>query len=241
MASSQYQDENKLFQKWQKTGDKKHFQDLYQSMKPLLNDAASKAAYGSNLPQSAHEIYAAQNFHDALKRFDPSKGVALQTFVYNTVHQKAKRLNYQYQNLGKIPEPRAMRVGDFNMAKSNLTAQLGREPSSMELANTLGWSLKDVENLEKEIQRDLSISGLEDQAAIEGDKDMQTINFLYYELPPEQQLVLELVFGLHGKPRLRKAGGKVDYTAIARATGFSESKLRVLWKNIQKRYEKVAR
>jgi DNA-directed RNA polymerase specialized sigma subunit len=233
--------EMKLFDQWKQSNKPQHFQALYQSMKPLILSAASKASYGSNLPQSAHEIYAAQNFYDALHRFDPSKGVQLQTFVYNAVQQKAKRLDYQYQNVGKIAEPRAIRVGDYNMAKDHLKDTLGRPPSAMELADYLHWSLKDVDLISKEVQKDLSLDGLENQGFLEDSTLSEDLHYLYYELTPQQQLVYELVFGLHGKRKLTKPGGKIDYTAVAKATGFSESKVRTLVKDIAAKYHKVAR
>lgn len=235
------QSEIDLFKAWQQTGDKTHFQSLYGQMKPLLDTAATKASYGSNLPKSAHQIWAAQSFMDALKTYDPARGVALQTHVYNAVHQKAKRLNYLYQNLGQVPEPRAMQVGLFNTEKANLTHELGREPSAAELADRTGLGLKDIERLQKEIQKDLSLSSLEEEVTVESPREEEILSLIYYDLTNEEKTVYDYIFGKHGKPRLVKPNRKIDFEGIAGRVGFSSSKVRSVFARIRDKYEKASR
>jgi len=241
VAKENRQDELSIFNQWRQTGDKVHFQALYSSMKPLLDSAATKASFGSNLPKSAHQIYAAQNFLDALRTYDPSKGVALQTHVYGTVHQKAKRLNYLYQNLGQMPEPRAQIVGRYQTEQANLRHELGREPSAAELADRLSIGLKDVERLQREVQKDLSLSSLEEEVVIESSKDEEIITLIYYDLTNEEKLVYDYILGRHGKPALTKGGKRPDFDAIAARVGFSSSKVRSIHAKIKNKYEKAAR
>jgi len=172
--------EESLFADWRKTNDPQYFRKLYDSMKPLLHDAAKKASFGSNIPESAHKIYAAQNFYDALRTFKPGKGAAIQTHVYGAVHQKAKRLNYLYQNLGHIPEPRAQSIGLFQNEQSYLKSSLGREPSTAEMADRLGWGVKQVANIQREIQKDLALGeGTEDRSFFESSRDEEVLDYLY--------------------------------------------------------------
>lgn len=241
MANERRLDESTLFDKWKETQNPIYFRGLYQSMKPLLDSAATKASFGSNIPKSAHQIWAAQNFHDALKTFKPDKGVTLQTHVYGAVHQKAKRLNYLYQNLGQIPEPRAMQIGLYQNITSALREQLGREPSAAEIADEMSIGLKDVERLQKEVQKDLSLTGLEEQITIESPKEEEILNMLYYELSNEQKLVYDYVWGKHGRQPHIKANGKVDFDGIARQAGFSSSKARSLFAAIKQKFEHAAR
>lgn len=241
MAKERRLDEMTLFHRWRETGDKVYFQGLYQSMKPLLDSAAKKASYGSNLPQSAHQIWAAQNFHDALRTYDPTRGVELQTHVYGAVHQKAKRLNYLYQNQGQIPEPRAVQIGSFQLAVSSLKEQLGREPSAAEIADEMSIGIKDVEHLQKEVHKDLSLDGLEGEIAIESPREEETLALLYYELTNEQKLVYDYIFGKHGRQKMVKANGKIDFDQIARVSGFSTSKARTLFGGIKQKFEEASR
>lgn len=234
-------DEMESFGKWQATGDKRHFQALYQSMKPLLDSAANKASYGSNLPKSAHEIWAAQSFMNALNTYKPNKEVTLQTHVYGAVHQKAKRLNYLYQNLGQISETRASQIGRYQNESANLVQELGRPPSAVELADRLDMSLKDVERLQKEVHKDLSLGGLEEEVIVESPREEEILTYIYYELSNEERLVYDYAFGKHGKKRLGKASGKTDYDKIATTVGFSVSKVRSLFNSIKSKYEKASR
>lgn len=208
-------------------------------MKPLLDSAATKASFGSNLPKSAHQIYAAQNFLDALRTYNPDRGVSLQTHVYGAVHQKAKRLNYLYQNLGQTPEPRAQMVGRFQNEQANLRYELGREPSAAEMADRLSIGLKDVERLHIEIQKDLSLSDIGDDVVIESSKDEETLAHIYYDLTNEEKLVYDYIFGRHGKPALVKGGKRPDFDAIAARVGFSASKVRTLHGRIAEKFKKA--
>jgi DNA-directed RNA polymerase specialized sigma subunit len=232
--------EQDLYQKWKKTQDPEHFQGLYGSMKNLLYDAAKKASYGSNLPESAHRIWAAQNFFDALRTFDPKSGASLQTHVYNAVHQKAKRLNYMYQNLGYIPEPRAAQVGLYQTEYMNLRDNLGREPTPNEMADRLSWNIKDVVNIQKEIQKDLGLGeGTEEQVFFESSSDEELLEYIYQDLAPEEQLVYDYIFGKHGKPRLVKANNKIDFGQMGAMCGFSASKARTIVTKIKVKLKKA--
>lgn len=242
MADERKKNEMDLYREWQQTGSKEAFQGLYNSMKPLLFDAARKASYGSPIPQSAHQIWAAQNMLDALRTYKPDAGAALQTHVYTAVNQKAKRLNYLYQNIGKMPEPRAARIGLFQNEFENMKSELGRAPSSAELADRLNWSLKTVELTQKEVHKNLSISeGVESEPFYESSIDRAVLDDIYFDLSGDQQNVYDYMFGLHGKPKLVKANGKIDFDEIGRRSGYSSSKARALYNQIRQRAEKAFR
>lgn len=232
------EDEASIFKDWKKTQDPKYFRKLYDSMKPLIYKAAEKASYGSNIPESAFKAYAAQSFYDALRTFQPGKGAQLGTHVYGSVHNKTKRLNYMYQNLGQIPEPRAMKIGLFKNEQSYLHDSLGREPSSAELADRLGWGLKDVANIQRELRKDLALGeGTDELPYFESSKDEEILNYLYYELAPDEQVVYEYIYGKNGRPRMIKPSGKINFDKISQNMGVSTSKVRTLYGKIRKKLE----
>jgi len=227
-------DELQFYKEWQHSGNKEPFQKLYKSMKNLLHSAAKKAAMGSNIPESAHKAWAAQNFYDALRTFNPNAGAALQTHVYNSVHQKAKRLNYMYQNLAHMPEPRTMIVGQYQNAYEYLRASHDREPSTQEISDHMGVGISDVALIQKEIRKDLAFGeGTEEQAFFEGSRDEEILSYLYYDLSTEEQNLYEYLFGKNGKPRLVKPNGKIDFDKIALAMGMSVSKVRAILSKIR--------
>lgn len=234
--------EMEIFNKYKRTGDKRYFQELYGSMKGLVYGAAKKAAYGSNLPESAHKVYAAQAFMEALKTFNPSKGTALNTHVYNSVQQKAKRLNYMYQNLGSMPEPRAQKVGLFQTEVENLRSELGRDPTNEEISRRLGLSMTEIRHLSSEISKDLSMGeGTEEVAFAETSKEQEAVKYLWWDLNPQEKVVYEFVMGKNGKSRMVKANNKIDFEGIGRSMGCSASKVRVIWTGIKKKFEKAVK
>jgi DNA-directed RNA polymerase specialized sigma subunit len=230
--------ELEIFKKWKQTQDPKHFQALYGSMKGLIYSAAKKASYGSNLPESAHKVYAAQAFLDALKSYQPGKGTALQSHVYGSINNKVKRLNYEYGNIAHIPEPRMMSVGLYQSELENLKGELNRMPSTSELADRLKWSMTETGRMQKELRRDLALdTGSEEHSFFESSIDDEILNYTYYELGPQEKLVFEHIYGRNGRRAMVKSrpNGKniVDFAGIARATSLSESKVRSLVLNIR--------
>ena len=210
-------------------------------MKPLIYSAAKKASYGSNLPEGAHQIYAAQAFLDSLRTYDPKHGTALATHVQNSVHQKTKRLNYEHQDIGKKPENRAVMAGRFINEFENMKSTLGRDPSSAELSDHIGIPMKDVVNLQKELRKDLAMdAGTEEVAFTEGTKEEEILNYIYYELTSEEKVVYEYITGKFGKPMMVK-NSKVDFAGIASKMGMSESKVRSLHNAIRLKYNKAVR
>lgn len=236
-------DNTDLYKQWKEKQDKESFQKIYMHMKPDIENAARKASMGSNIPQPVHKIWAAQSFYDALKRFDPNKGASLKTHVWNSVQGKANRLNYEYQNIGKVPETRITQIGQFKSEQAHMLNELGREPTAAELADRVGMGIKDVGRLSKEIQKDLALGGqgVGEEVTFEQSADEEVLNLLYYELGNEERIVYEYIFGKNGKPRLLKANKRVDYDKIAARTGFSVSKVRMVAKKIGSKLDKHLR
>ena len=136
------------FDKWRQTGRKEYFQKLYRGFGGLINTASKKAAMGSNIPQSAFKLQAAQQFYDSLQTFDPSKGANLNTHIFRGVHEKLKRVNYKYGNLARIPErSEGLGVYDINLLNNTeelLRQKFNREPTIDEIAADMGVTPQQV-------------------------------------------------------------------------------------------------
>jgi DNA-directed RNA polymerase specialized sigma subunit len=215
------------------------FTPLYNSFKPLIIQAASKNMRGSTIPQAAHMAYAAQSFLDATRTFNPKMGGSFRTHMYNTVFEKGKRLNLKYQNIGYIPESRATKYQAYQTALHLLREDLGREPSSIEIADESGISIGEIEKLRTEVKKDLIAHehlvghGL---AFAQSDKAMQVARDIMYSLEPKHALVLEHMVGLNGKDSLVKKSGKSDIPGIAKATGLGMNDVRSARKTIKRKF-----
>ncbi len=204
MKTYSKEEELQLWGDW-KLGSKTAQNKLKKSLDPLLQSQINRYQHPS-IPRSALEAEARKLALEAFKTYDPSKA-QLGTHVTN--HQKhLQRYVLNYVNIGKIPENRALAVGKFQKIKQNLMEDLGREPNTIELADSLTWAPREVERMENELRKDLAITtGGEEEAFFENimfstDTTEELLFFVYYESDPEEKLILEYTFGFGGKPKL---------------------------------------
>lgn len=227
-----------LLNAFQKSPTKETFTPLYQSFKPLIFKASRPNTFGSPIPQSAHWAYATQSFLDAIRTYDP-KQAPFHIHAYTTILNKGKRLNLKYQNIGYIPEARATKYQLFNNTIAMLKEDLGREPSTLEIADEIKWSPKMVETMRKEIRQDrlLDEGQSETFSLAKTDKAKQAFQDIQYGLIPAHQLVLEHAVGLNGHAALAKPNGGPDLLAISKQTKLSIPKIRSALKTITRKFK----
>jgi len=176
---------------------------LLDSFKPVINGAANRYIRNPKYPLHP-EIIRAQfktQFAKAMDSFDPKRGVQLNTHVFNTL-RKATRFLIRHQNLGAIPEVRALRARDFLEGRSSLTERLGREPNHTELSNQLKWSPPEVRRMEAELRQTSPTMDWEDEpTGIQPSREAEVISMVKYDLNGEEKLVYEYLFGMGGKPK----------------------------------------
>jgi DNA-directed RNA polymerase specialized sigma subunit len=240
------QDELYNVRMWKKTGDPKYFQNAYRSMQNLIHSATRKAAIGSNIPESVFKLRAIQQFHDTIKNYDDKKGAGLSTFVYHGINEKAKRLNYKYDRIARIPERNSGGIGIYHIGELNsvidiLHQKLNREPTNAEIAREMGYTTKQIEDIRKDMVKDYSLSGdVEDLSAFDDNaKDEDLLNAVYYDLTPAQKEYYDYVRGTHGKIAIRKHTGAVDKIEIGRRMGKSRKEIDTLAKGVAKMMKKL--
>lgn len=237
VPTTRRQEDMKLFAAYKKDPSPDTFQPLYRAFKPFLMKATYPNMNRSPIPQSVHVGFAAQNFHDALQKFNPAKGASLHTHVHGWVREKGKRLNYKYQNIGYIPEARATKYQLFQNTVQMLKDLHGREPSTLELADEIKWSPKMVETMREEIRRPLLLDETMAEAykMKEHDSSKQLLYDVHYGLTPPHQLVLEHVAELYGRKAPVKPGGGTDLNALSKVTGLKVPQIRSAFKTITRR------
>ena len=231
-------EEHELVNKFRSNPSPETFSPLYKTFKNLIFNAAKPNMYGSTIPQSAHMSYAAQSFLDAARTWDPKKG-SFSTHAFSTVTHKGKRLNLTYQNIGYIPESRGTKYQLFNNTVALLKEQLGRDPSTSELADELAWSVRDVEAMNKEVRKSYVLDEhvSESFSLSRSNQATQIARDILYQLIPEHQLVLEHLVGLNGKAIYTKTGGGTDLPALSKVTGLSVPKIRSALKTITRKFK----
>lgn len=232
------ENEEQMLKAFQKSPSQETFTPLYQSFQPLLMKASKGNMMHSTLPQAAHKMFAAQNFLDAIRTFKPAAGRTFRSHAYDTVMQKGKRLNPKYQNIGYIPEARAMKYQTFKTTQQLLKDDLGREPSAHEIADEMSLPVAEVARLQKEVrssyimQEELPNVGA---AHLQSDKALLAAHDFMHELIPAHQVVLEYALGMNGKPSLSKPSGGPDASAIVKASGLQMNIVRSAFKTISRK------
>lgn len=195
-------EELELWKRWKYQNDQSALDELMKSLRPIVKKVAGPWQK-SGLPKSVIEAEVKKNILESLRHYDPSHGVQLNTFIISR-SKKVNRLVYKHQNIGRISEQRITQIGTYNNVKQFMSDKLGKEPSAGQLADELSWSIPEVERMEKESRKDIiGSTQLHDPGMIYADRENEVLDFLYFELTPEEQLIYEYLLGKNGKPQLK--------------------------------------
>ena len=190
------------------------------AIKPII--ASAVRSYGGKNPSPVLHSKAKLMALDAARRYDPSKA-KLRTHLMTNL-QGLRRLVVREGQIISIPERVGLDLHHIHRATEELADRLGRDPSDSELADHTGISLKRLAHVRKakpgfaESQMVTQGESGEEQfnpAVVDptGNRK-QLLDFIYHDLHPVDQLILEHTVGLHGKRILPKQ-------EIARKVGLS--------------------
>ena len=165
----------------------------------------------------------------AFDTWDPDKGASLTTHVINHF-QPAKRQVVKAQNVGRIPEADAFRIGDIQRAEQHGLQELGRAPTPKEIAERVGLKESDVVRIRKRMVRDVPTGAFEvDALGSANRRDLEVQPLIRQELSEKDRAVFDLIYHPEN-PKLStgeiaKALKRPDYDV-------SDSKSRILatWK-----------
>lgn len=190
-----------LWHQWHGGGRKpEHLEPLLDAYQPLI---ARKTQEWTPplIPRSAMEAEITKHVITAFQTYDPKRGAALNTHVQHRI-QKAKRFMVQHQNVAYIPEPQAYQIGNIERAHNALSEELGRAPTTQEIADHLSMPVRQVSRIQKSIRRDVPGSALEtDPVPHLGPREQEVLALLPGILSPEEKQVFDLIY--HPDPKKR--------------------------------------
>ena len=219
---------------WQKTKDPAKFAELMIRYQPVVNSVVNKYRT-TGLPPATLKAQANVQLMKAFETYDPSKGTQPTTHIWNNL-QKVQRVASQSLMSGHVPEARGLKRSTFQIVQDNLSDTLGREPNNTEMADELGWNIKEVERMQSELKGETTASNAPfdfyGSSTKSESKDKVLIDYLYHELNGDQKLIFEYTFGYGGKPILNNK-------EIANKMGISEMQVHRIKKQMSGRIKEM--
>lgn len=169
---------------------------------------------------------------EAAKRFDPDRSVKFITYAVWWVRQAIIHALTQNTHITNVPQKLSDEITHMKKRAEKLKSALGREPTREEIAQAMGLSVADVEDLEILAEKQVSLSERihEDDLTVEEKlTDSLTpsveeqivkssverqVREILASLEEKESRVLKLRFGLEGKPpqTLQKIGNTLHLT-----------------------------
>lgn len=226
--SKRREDELRMWHEWKASGEHPDkLEPLLHSLKPIISSTYRPFAGQVPIPQAALHAEAVNQAIGAMRKYDPNheSGAQLASWVRSQV--RLNRYVTQHQNLSRITDSRAQRIGDYQRAVSHLSEHLEREPTTHEIADHMKRPVKMVERLINELRPDILASGAQEDPFIEETPRSQEILMLMeYELTPTELQVFELITGRNGKPKITST------SQIAKRLKWNDSKVSQVKKSI---------
>lgn len=179
------------------------------SINPVLDSAVK--TYGGSRPSPTVHSKAKLIAVNAARGYDPSQA-KLRTHLM--VHlQGLRRTSARENQIIRIPERVGLDMYRLHEAETELRDRLGREPSTAELADHTSLSMKRIGHVRKAhygVAEGSMVSQSEEggpvqfSPAVGGGSDKTWLDFVYHDLHPTDQYILEHTVGLHGRKIMPK-------------------------------------
>jgi len=194
------------YEKWRKAPTQENMAALLDAADPVVDSALSAYARGDKALKSRARILAA----GAFKTYDPQKGTKLRTHVMTQL-QPLSRAHRERTAVVRTPERVAADSYRLSQAQQEFADRHGREPSTAELADASNLSLKRIAHVRgfKGPLAESSLTEMEEDSPATfypgvHKEDPRKIwqEYVYHDLDPINQQILERKAGMHGKPAL---------------------------------------
>jgi len=200
MAATVKDRDLELWKNWKRTQSDRDLQLLLDQLRPIILREVNKWAGG--MSRSLLEAEGKRLTVEAIKAYDPKQGAALSTFVAGRL-PKLSRLVYSTQSSARLPETKVLYFNAYNTAKTELQDLHGRDPTSDELSDRLGWSKKKLSTFQRQALRKEFVESEEHADAEEAEDHL--VDYIYHDLTPLQKQIFEHSTGYLGKSKLSGA------------------------------------
>jgi len=194
---------------------KSEIEKLIKDNKKLIELEASR--YATNLPLITVQIEAYKLAREAAASFNPAAGYKFSTYLVNNL-KKLSRMSTQYGGVVRLPENTQFGINKLMKTEKDLEHTLGRTPTTSELAEHSGFSIKAVNNMMRSRKSSSAMSNLFESPALFESGNDEWVHFVYHDLSSADKLIFEHKTGFGGKKIL-------DNASIAKKLNLSTSTL----------------
>ncbi len=162
--------------------DEAHAEEVIKAMEPLIKYWCRSQCY---IPREKEDMLQVARIavFDALRRFEPDKGIRFKTYAYRTV--SGKLMNYYRDNVWQVSVPRKYRelAPLINKAESEFLQKNGREAKADDLRDFLNADeefLKETKAAQNAMQAVSLFAGNDDEADLSnilGNEDQNLLDF----------------------------------------------------------------
>ena len=209
------------FTQWQTRPTQATRSQLLRQLNPVIDQAITSYGAGSQ-GSSTLRSHARLMALNALRTYDATKGT-LRTHLLSQL-RGLQRIGARQQQVISVPERVSLDRQRLITAETELRDRFGRDPSDAEIADYTGLSLKRLAHVRQGrppvAQGTITDSGNPDAftpaSRIPGQDPGYAawIEFVYGDLDPINQAIMDYALGLHGTPR-------IPATEIARRLGLT--------------------
>lgn len=220
--NSRYEQDIAAWKQWNNTGAKEDLGVLFGRVEPIIHKEVSRWATGP-VARPVLTLEAKKLSLNAFRNFDPNKA-RLSTHLTNNL-KGLSRIVYTHNNPARMPEHQVLKLNTFLGAKNSLEEQLGREPTTLELAEDLAWSNGEVSRYAGQLRTGYSTSQPQPPGFNKYDAEKAFLDFVYNDLVDQDKIVFEHTTGYGGK-RALSAKELMDKTKMTQGQ-ISHSKRRI--------------
>jgi hypothetical protein len=214
---------------WKDDPSDENYGALMKYLEPTISSGLKSYAQGDQSLKVRAQILATH----AVRSWDPSKGAAIRTHVFNNL-KGLQRFRNQRSSAVHVPESVRGDAVKVKQWARNFESEKGYEPSDIEVADALSMSLKRIRKArhgELPMSRGISESG---DSTVTQARDPYTIwtDYVYHDLSPTNRKVFEWTTGYGGATVIPKR-------EIARRLKISPAAVSMRVNTIQRRLQEV--
>ena len=196
-------DPEQLWKDWKKRPTPENLTRVVKSFDGL---AASSAGSNKTVNQSLLKSKARLLTSEAVKTYDPAQGTKLSTHVYNHLRPLSREAK-DMTEIAPMSRYYGEEAGKMISMMQGFQEQHGREPDDSEIRDSLGFSQRRFEKLNKivkyEVPESQLVGDMEDQ---EDDSDANRLNlwteYVYNDLDHHGRKIMDMKFGRNGHPMM---------------------------------------